>query len=295
MLVHLRGRVVREEKSKLTPEALAMKGMAAAFGSRRRYEAAQRLARLGRGPLAKAALPGWTRDARPPGAAQGDVPRLVEAPRPAPPAPTREGRRRAAARRRRVSAKADILARVRAALGPAPVAPEIPRDVPRRRLAPARRHRRPLLRDASPSTARPSTAPPTSPPPCARSSATASASASRRASADLGIAVIEDHDLSVAELDTLDAVVTGCALAIADTGTIVLDSGPTSGRRALTLVPDHHVCIVAASDVVPSVPDAVAALEAADAPDHLRLRPVAPPRTSSSTASRASTARACST
>ena len=60
ILVHLRGRVVREEKSKLTPEALAMKGMAAAFGSRRRYEGAQRLARLGRGPLAKAAVPGWT-------------------------------------------------------------------------------------------------------------------------------------------------------------------------------------------------------------------------------------------
>src|SRR4051812_42620154 len=60
VLVHLRGRVVREEKSSLTPEALAMKGMAAAFGSRRRYEGAQRLARLGRGPLAKAALPGWT-------------------------------------------------------------------------------------------------------------------------------------------------------------------------------------------------------------------------------------------
>jgi L-lactate dehydrogenase complex protein LldF len=60
VLVHLRGRVVREEKSRLSPEALAMKAMAAAFGSRRRYEAAQRLARLGRGPLAKAALPGWT-------------------------------------------------------------------------------------------------------------------------------------------------------------------------------------------------------------------------------------------
>ena len=60
ILVHLRGRVVREEKSKLTPEALAMKGMAAAFGSRRRYEGAQRLARLGRGPLAKAAVPAWT-------------------------------------------------------------------------------------------------------------------------------------------------------------------------------------------------------------------------------------------
>jgi L-lactate dehydrogenase complex protein LldF len=60
VLVHLRGRVVREEKSKLGPEALAMKAIAAAFGSRRRYEGAQRLARLGRGPLAKAAVPGWT-------------------------------------------------------------------------------------------------------------------------------------------------------------------------------------------------------------------------------------------
>jgi len=60
ILVHLRGRVVREQKSSLSPEALAMKAMAAAFGSRRRYEGAQRLARLGRGPLARAALPGWT-------------------------------------------------------------------------------------------------------------------------------------------------------------------------------------------------------------------------------------------
>ena len=79
VLVHLRGRVVREEKSSLSPEALAMKGMAAAFGSRRRYEGAQRLARLGRGPLAKAAA-----RAGPPcatsRAAEGDVPRLVAAP-----------------------------------------------------------------------------------------------------------------------------------------------------------------------------------------------------------------------
>jgi L-lactate dehydrogenase complex protein LldG len=78
--------------------------------------------------------------------------------------------------------------------------------------------------------------------------------------ADLGRAVIEDRDLSVTELDSLDAVVTGSALAIADTGTIVLVSGEVSGRRALTLVPDHHVCIVRAADVVPSVPDAIAAL-----------------------------------
>ncbi|HWK29215.1 MAG TPA: lactate utilization protein B [Solirubrobacter sp.] len=60
ILVHLRERVVREEKSRLAPEALAMKGLATAFATRRRYETAQRLAQLGRGPLAKAALPGWT-------------------------------------------------------------------------------------------------------------------------------------------------------------------------------------------------------------------------------------------
>jgi len=60
LLVHLRGRVIREEKSKLSPEALAMKAVAGVFGSRSRYERAQKLARLGRGPLAKAALPGWT-------------------------------------------------------------------------------------------------------------------------------------------------------------------------------------------------------------------------------------------
>jgi L-lactate dehydrogenase complex protein LldF len=60
LLVHLRGRVIREQKSKLSPEALAMKAVAGVFGSRERYERAQKLARLGRGPIAKAALPGWT-------------------------------------------------------------------------------------------------------------------------------------------------------------------------------------------------------------------------------------------
>jgi L-lactate dehydrogenase complex protein LldF len=60
LLVHLRGRVIREEKSRLSPEALTMKTIAGVFGSRPRYERAQKLARLGRGPLAKAALPGWT-------------------------------------------------------------------------------------------------------------------------------------------------------------------------------------------------------------------------------------------
>ena len=65
--------------------------------------------------------------------------------------------------------------------------------------------------------------------------------------------------LTAAELDDADAVVTGCAVGIAETGTIVLDHGPGQGRRALTLVPDLHVCVVRADQVVADVPDAVAA------------------------------------
>jgi L-lactate dehydrogenase complex protein LldF len=60
LLVHLRARVVREERSRLSPEALGMRTVAGVFGSRERYERAQKLSRLGRGPIARAALPGWT-------------------------------------------------------------------------------------------------------------------------------------------------------------------------------------------------------------------------------------------
>jgi L-lactate dehydrogenase complex protein LldF len=60
VLIHLRGRVVREHKSRLSPEALAMEAIGRVFGSQRRYERAQKLTRLGRGPIAKAALPGWS-------------------------------------------------------------------------------------------------------------------------------------------------------------------------------------------------------------------------------------------
>jgi len=77
--------------------------------------------------------------------------------------------------------------------------------------------------------------------------------------------VVERVPLDPRELDGFDGVLTGCALAIAETGTIVLDGGPRSGRRAITLVPDYHVCVVEAGDIVPSVPDAVAALAGAAA------------------------------
>ncbi|MET8206201.1 lactate utilization protein C [Streptomyces sp. NPDC005373] len=66
--------------------------------------------------------------------------------------------------------------------------------------------------------------------------------------------------LTVAELDGADAVLTGCAVVIAETGTIVLDAGPGQGRRALTLLPDYHLCVAYASQVVATVPQAMARL-----------------------------------
>jgi L-lactate dehydrogenase complex protein LldG len=63
------------------------------------------------------------------------------------------------------------------------------------------------------------------------------------------------------ELDLVDSVVTACAVAIAETGTIVLDGSPDQGRRILSLLPDLHVCVLRPEQVVPSVPDAVARLD----------------------------------
>jgi len=77
-----------------------------------------------------------------------------------------------------------------------------------------------------------------------------------------GLDAVVDAALPTDELDALDGAVTGCRLGIAETGTIVLDGGERSGRRALTLVPDWHLCVVQASQVVGSVPQAISALEA---------------------------------
>lgn len=72
---------------------------------------------------------------------------------------------------------------------------------------------------------------------------------------------VADDDLSAPALDEVDAVVTRATLGIAETGTVVLDHGPGQGRRALSLVPDLHVCVLEAGQVVRGVTDAVARLD----------------------------------
>jgi L-lactate dehydrogenase complex protein LldG len=75
-----------------------------------------------------------------------------------------------------------------------------------------------------------------------------------------GFEFLTDSDFSSAELDAFDGVVTAATLAIAETGTLVLQNLPGQGRRAPTLVPDYHLCIVRATDVVETVPEAFARL-----------------------------------
>lgn len=74
--------------------------------------------------------------------------------------------------------------------------------------------------------------------------------------------VVRDHpQLTAADLNTIDAVVTASSVSIALTGTIVLDAGPAQGRRAISLVPDLHVCVVPADTIVGTVPEATRRLD----------------------------------
>ena len=82
----------------------------------------------------------------------------------------------------------------------------------------------------------------------------------------LGAVATVSHEADAAthsELDAVDAVVTGSAVGIATTGTIILDHGQDQGRRELTLVPDTHVCVIDAARIVHDVPEAVARLRPA--------------------------------
>jgi L-lactate dehydrogenase complex protein LldG len=73
-------------------------------------------------------------------------------------------------------------------------------------------------------------------------------------------AVVDDGSFDAAALDGFAGVLTACAAAVAETGTIALDGGPDQGRRAITLVPDRHFCVVRAGQVVQTVPDLLARL-----------------------------------
>jgi L-lactate dehydrogenase complex protein LldG len=69
--------------------------------------------------------------------------------------------------------------------------------------------------------------------------------------------VVVDDGLPLSTVDSVDAVLTGCAVAVAETGTIILDGGPGQGRRAATLVPDRHIVLVDPAQIVGRVPEAV--------------------------------------
>ncbi len=77
------------------------------------------------------------------------------------------------------------------------------------------------------------------------------------------VELLRDDGLTNDQLDASDGVLTGCALGIAQTGTIVLDGGAAQGRRAITLLPDYHLCVVRAEQIVELVPEAIAGLGAA--------------------------------
>jgi len=77
-----------------------------------------------------------------------------------------------------------------------------------------------------------------------------------------GFEFVVDEGMSAAELDGFEGVMTGSTVAIAETGTVVLQNVPGQGRRATTLVPDYHLCVVRVEDVVETVPEAMGRLQA---------------------------------
>jgi L-lactate dehydrogenase complex protein LldG len=76
-----------------------------------------------------------------------------------------------------------------------------------------------------------------------------------------GVELVADHGLSAHELDRVDGAFTCCTAAVAETGTIILTGGPLEGRRALTLVPDLHICLVRETQICELLPEALARIE----------------------------------
>ena len=81
--------------------------------------------------------------------------------------------------------------------------------------------------------------------------------------APAGVTLLREPGLTNQDLEHSDGVLTAAALGIAQTGTVVLDSGPGQGRRVITLLPDYHLCVIRDDQVVGLVPEAVARLHAA--------------------------------
>ncbi len=165
------------------------------------------------------------------------------------------------------SARAEVLARVRAATAEAPAAPEVGRGY--RRLTTLSRDEVLDLFVARVGDYRARVVP------CAEADVVATVDGLLEGEPvvvppglpwELGSPTVVDDPaapMSAADLDAAYAVVTAARVGIAETGTIVLDHGPDQGRRALTLVPDRHVCVVRADQVVPGVPDAMGRLDPA--------------------------------
>ena len=250
ILVHLRGRVVREVGAP-APERAAMAAMARVFAQPPRLRG-----RAARGQ-ARARAAGRRRAARR-GRARASCPRC-------PSRPSGTGGAAASARDDILGARARRAARRAGRRGA--------RAAGLRAAAAADRRRRSRASpSASPTTARRCARPTTSPRP-SRRCAPSTTPARLGVPPGLlegwrpdGIELVEDHGLSARDLDALDGALTGCALAIAETGTIVLDGGERSGRRALTLVPDLHVCVVERAQVVATVPEAIRALDGGRGP-----------------------------
>ena len=293
LLIHLRSRE-RAEAGPLDPERVAMRGLYRAFSTRAGYERAQRLARSLSRPLARdgriarapGPLAGWTTSRDLPAPAKesfrdwwrrnrgpesvsvtltshsavnvtlGESSGAVREPERRRPAPT--------------DARAAVLARITAALDGAQPPPEPPRayrttdDRPRSETIDLFAERVAEYNATVHRVSEPDIA--------ATVAEICEAAGARRLGIppDLPAAwrpedveLSEDGGLTPGELDGLDGALTGCAVAIAETGTFVLDGGPAQGRRALTLVPDLHVCVVLGEHVVGIVPEAVARLEPA--------------------------------
>lgn len=82
------------------------------------------------------------------------------------------------------------------------------------------------------------------------------------------LTLLREPGLSIDELERADGTLTACAVGIAQTGTVVLDAGPGQGRRVITLLPDHHLCVIFEDQIVGLVPEAIARLhDAASRPD----------------------------